>query len=418
MYRALATANAFANAGWKVTVIAPEREIFYQLTDVDELAESAIDPRIDVVRVPFDLARGESDLRRWSRFRAESPLAWSGVTLLREKLQFPEPRYGGWRREIVRAALRVHDTQPVDLVIGTANPNVDFLPGWELNKRFKIPYVMDYRDTWHLDMYSGERTSPYNSRSSRWERRLLAQATEVWFVNSPIKDWHEQEYPEIAGKTFVVSNGYDESFLSEFSPKSREPNEPLSIGYLGTIYGPMPLAQVFEGWRIARSHSSLLSRSTLDVHGRLGHFATPDPQAKETLDRFREHGVVFHGKVSKTEVSRTYSQFDALALILGRSRYITSGKVFEYVATGLPIVALHHPETASTAILEEYPRAVLATDDTAQSFADAFLELAALIERSTALDGDAARRTASVWERRRQLTPRIEKLRRTIEVGQ
>jgi glycosyltransferase involved in cell wall biosynthesis len=415
MYRALATANAFAAAGWRVTVLTPERQVFAQLTDLDPLTEEAIDPRITVVRVPFDLSRGETDLSRWSRFRISSPLAWSGLTLLRENLPFPEPRYGGWKRHLVPAARQVHAEHPVDLVIGTANPNVDFTPGWALWRRHRVPYVMDYRDTWHLNMYSGTRTASPSARSSRWERKLLRRAAEVWFVNGPIKGWHDTGYPFIADRSHVVSNGYDEGFLAGYSPRVRAAGEPLSIGYLGTIYGPMPLEQSFEGWRLARERSPLLARSTFDVHGRLGHYATPDLRAKEIIDRYRDDGVVFHGKVSKTDVARTYASFDGLALILGRSRYITSGKVFEYVATGLPVAALHHPETASTSVLETYPRAILAADDTAEAFADAFVRLAEHIEASTAADAEQARAAAERWERQHQLAPRIAALRALVE---
>lgn len=414
MYRALATANAFVQAGWAVTVLAPRRETFAQLTDVDPLTEQAIDERVSVRRVAFDLSRGETDLSRWSRWRMESPLAWSGVKLLEESIGFPEARYGGWRKYLLPAARAIHADQPVDLVIGTANPNVDFTPGWDLNRRFGIPYVMDYRDTWHLDMYTGQRTSPTWSRSSRWERRLLTRAAEVWFVNEPIRHWHENAYPSIIGKSHVVSNGFDEGFLEGLSTKTRGADNPLSIGYLGTIYGPMPLEQTFEGWKLARQRSNLLSRSTLDIHGRLGHYATPDLSVKEVLDRYRSVGVRYHGKVSKTDVSRTYSQFDGLALMLGRSPFITSGKVFEYVATGLPIAALHHPDTASTAVLEKYPLAVAARDDTAESFARAFIELAELIQRTTQDDRMGARSAAQRWERRQQLAPRIESLSQMV----
>lgn len=414
MYRALATANAFAAAGWRVTVLTPERAVFAQLTDLDPLTEEAIDPRITVVRVPFDLSRGETDLAAWSRFRIASPLAWSGWMLARERALFPEPRYGGWRRFLVPAARRVHAETPVDLVIGTANPNVDFTPGWALWKRHRVPYVMDYRDTWHLDMYSGKRTASPRARSSRWERRLLTHAAEVWFVNAPIKEWHEEQYPMITGKAHVVSNGYDEGFLDGLTVRQRRAGDPVSIGYLGTIYGPMPLRQTFDGWKLARERSSLLARSTLDVHGRLGHYATPDLRVKELLDHYRDDGVVYHGKVSKTAVASTYATFDGLALILGRSRYITSGKVFEYVATGLPIAALHHPETASTSVLSDYPRAVLAGDDTAEAFADAFVALAEQIESSTPDAVEKARRAAVRWERLQQLAPRIGALQRLV----
>lgn len=415
MYRALATANAFAEAGWRVTVITAERELFSRLTGADPDSEASIDPRIDVRRLPFPLPQLQTDIASWSRLRAESPLGWNGLRLLTGSMQFPERRYGSWRPELVRAAVDVHREHPVDLVIGTANPHVDFVPGWELHRRFGVPYVMDYRDTWHLDMYSGRRIGSRRSRSARWEARAMRRAAEIWFVNAPIRDWHVSEHPEIAGRAHVVSNGYDAGFLDEFAARTREAGAPLSIGYLGTVYGPMPLRAVFDGWRLARGRSPSLRDATLDLHGRLGHFATPDSQAKAIIDEYRGDGVIFHGRVSKTQVGATYGTMDALALILGRSRYITSGKVFEYIATGLPIVALHHPETASTSILESYPLAVLASDDTAEAFAEAFVALAKLIEATTPEDRASARAAARRWERREQLTPRLSALQMLVE---
>ena len=60
MYRALATANAFVREGWQVTVLTATRDTFERLTGSDPEAEKSIDPRIDIVRVPFDPERGET----------------------------------------------------------------------------------------------------------------------------------------------------------------------------------------------------------------------------------------------------------------------------------------------------------------------------------------------------------------------
>src|SRR5690606_3817139 len=107
--------------------------------------------------------------------------------------------------------------------------------------------------------------------------------------------------------------------------------------------------------KLARSRSELVARSKLTFRGRLGHFAEPDAVAAALLNEYRDESVSYLGPVSKTQVSEVYQGFDALLLIISRSRYVTSGKVFEYAATGLPIAALHHPETAATEVLSGHP---------------------------------------------------------------
>jgi glycosyltransferase involved in cell wall biosynthesis len=413
MYRALATANAFARAGWKVTVLTATRETYERITGSDPEAEKSIDPSIDVVRIPFDPARGQSDLRKWSRLRLYSPLLWNFLRWIRGKVEFPEAGYGTWRRPLEAASESIHGSNPVDLVIGSANPNVDFAPGDYLYRKHSIPYVMDHRDAWHLDVYTGKRVGSPRSVSARMERRLLENATEAWFVNAPIRDWHADQHSSRADDFHVVANGYDPSFLNVKRDRLPSPDG-LTFGYLGTIYGPIPLRETLEGWRLARERSNLVERSRLVFRGRLGHFAEPDSVAAALLNEYRADNVTYEGPASKTQVSDVYRGFDALLLIISRSRYVTSGKVFEYAATGLPIAALHHPETAATGILSGHPLCFPVAEVTAEAIASAIVQTAEAAVTLTAQQLQDAQSWAAPLARDEQLAPRIAALTKQI----
>lgn len=421
VYRALATANAFVRQGWDVTVLTAGREVFEYQTGTDTELEKSIDPRVNVVRVPFSWIRGEPDLSKWSRGRVASNLLWTYLRAQKDRIEFPEPVYGGWRRALISATDKVHRDKPVDLVIGTANPNVDFVPGWHLYKKARVPYVMDYRDTWHLDVYQDKRIGSPNSRSSRMERRLLAHAAEAWFVNAPIRDWHERVYPPKSGTYEVVANAFEEEFADRFRgmrPASTAGKTGgLVFGYLGTIYGPMPLRESLDGWRLARKQSELVGSSRLVIRGRLGHYSEPDPKVLAILDEYRDDGVSYEGPVSKTDVAAVYRTFDALLLILGRSKYVTSGKVFEYAATGLPIASLHHPETAATDVLKGRRDWYPLTEVTAENACDVFLRTADRAATMTADDYAENQNWAGHLSREKQLLPRIEHLRSLIGKG-
>ena len=415
MYRALATVNAFAEAGWDVTVLTATEDTFRLLTGVDEAALASVDPRVEVVRVPFDTSRGQTDLSRWPRLRVATPLGWSLLRSFRERWSFPEISYGSWAPTIREAARRIHAGHPVSLVIGTANPQVDFVPGEDLHRAFGIPYVMDYRDTWHLEVYTGRRTGGRWRRSARRERRLLAGAEEAWFVNQPILGWHATSYPAGASRFHVVANGYDPQFLDARRERRADPAGGLVFGFLGTVYGPMPLRETLEGWRRARAESPLIARSRLVIAGRLGHFATPDPAALALLDEFAADGVEYAGPVSKTDVSRVYRGFDVLLLILGASRYVTSGKVFEYAATGLPIVSIHDRVTAASETLTGYPSWHLTPALTTEAIAATLIAATG----DPAVHDPARQQQNQGWakrfERSAQLAPRIAQLRTIVE---
>src|SRR5690606_39365572 len=113
----------------------------------------------------------------------------------RDTLSFPEVGYGPWRRRIEAAALRLHRADPVDLVVATANPNVDFMAADVLHRKAGVPYVMDYRDAWMLDVFDGLLLHEEGGRVARLEARLVAAASEIWFVNEPIRAWHQERYP-------------------------------------------------------------------------------------------------------------------------------------------------------------------------------------------------------------------------------
>lgn len=420
MYRALATANAFARDGWKVTVLTATRDTFERLTGSDPESEEFIDPRVRVVRIPFVPERDETDLRKWSRARVYSPRLWDHVQWQLSGRDFPELGYGAWGPALVAAAEEIHREHPVDLTVGTANPNVDFAPGMHLRRAHGVPYVMDHRDAWHLDVHTGKHLGHRLSRSRRLERRLVGDALETWFVNAPIRDWYAQQHPGSAGSFHVVANGFDPVFLEGDDAEVAEtpPEGGLTFGYLGTIYGRVPLREILDGWRRARDESPVVAKSRFVFRGRLGHYAEADSEIAALLDEYRADDVLYLGPVSKTQVKSVYRSFDALVFIAANSRYVTSGKVFEYAATGLPIGAFQHPDTAATQVLHGHPRVFPVAEPTPRLVADALVAMAQHTVSSGPADAERARAWAAHLSRDAQLTPRIAALREAIASGE
>lgn len=418
VYRTLATANAFAKAGWRVSVLTATREVFEYQTGTDTALEKLIDPDINVVRAPFNWIRGEPDLSKWSRWRLASNLLWTFLRGKMDLLSFPEPVYGGWKKALIREAERIHKEFPVDLVVGSANPNVDLAPGWYLHRTAGVPFVMDHRDAWNMDVYTGKRVGSPMSRAARLERKMISAATEVWFVNSPIRDWHAAEYPDNQKNYHVVANAFDAEFAERFSGKKPAPlteDGGVTLGYLGTIYGPIPLEETLEGWRLARTRSELLMRSRLVIRGRLGHYAEPDPKILALLEKYAGDKVSYGGPVSKTNVAEVYDSFHALLLIIGKSPFVTSGKVFEYAATGLPIASLHHPASAASSILTGHHDWFPVDEVTPADIADSLIETAERAIKMTPVDYAENQAWASHLSRDKQLGPRIKHLSDLME---
>jgi glycosyltransferase involved in cell wall biosynthesis len=180
----------------------------------------------------------------------------------------------------------------------------------------------------------------------------------------------------------VVPNGWDPDLL-EVSPDLPEtavdPQRPLSFGYLGTVTSKQPVEEMAAAFERARTHPDLAG-AELNIYGHLGFFRHShatflprlglDPHGK--VDPGLDTGIRLRGPVSKTDVSSVYAGSDVLVFLAGGGRYVTSGKIFEYMATGRPIVSVHAPDMAAREVLRDYPLWFTADsldiDQLAQSF--------------------------------------------------
>lgn len=416
VYRALATPNAFAAAGFEVTVLTCERETFLKYTGADLSLEQRIDPRIEVVRIPFEWPMMEADLRKWSALRVFAPRVWRRRRRHLDVRDFPEVAYGPWRRPLEDAALAIHARKPVDLVVASANPNVDFMAADILNRRHGVPYVMDYRDAWMLDVFDGGLLHEEGGRVDWLERGLLEGAREAWFVNEPIRAWHAQRHPDLAARMHVVANGYDEEFapLPALEPPAvRDPDAPLTFGYIGTVSKKVPIEEFARGWRHAR-HDPALRGARAQLWGYLGFYSLPAADMLALVEEYAADGLQYCGPVPKQDVRATYASFDALLLILGAGRYVTSGKVFEYTASALPIVSVHDPRNAATDIMRGYPLWFPVRDLDPHSIAAALTDAAHAAREADRATREACRDFARNYSRDLQLEPRVRALAESL----
>lgn len=410
VYRALATVNAFAAAGWDVTVLTVPRSVWVESTGADADLEERVAPGVEIIRVPTDVPAFQNDIALWPRGRGRHPELWKLQDLRRDMVLFPEPNYGRWRPALERAAEQVHAAEQVDLAVGTANPHVDFIPGWHLHRRFGVRYVMDYRDAWQLDVFSGERLITAIPPVRWWERRLMADAAEIWFVNDAIRQWHVTEHPSEAAKMRVVANGYEEYGAPLAVPVRAERDRGLVFGYIGTVSDKVPMIPLLEAWRLARVSEPALEGARMRIHGYLGHFGAANTALAAALEAAKADGVEYVGPVGKATIGETYRGFDALVLALGTGRYVTSGKVYEYAATGIPIVSVHDPGNAATDVLRESPAWTATASLEPVDIAAALIATAVQAREQTPDERAAAQEWARQYERDRQLAPRIEEL--------
>jgi glycosyltransferase involved in cell wall biosynthesis len=394
-------------AGFRVTVLTAERAAFQRFVGSDTSLEGTVAEGIEVVRVPFEWPTRDWDIRRWGRDRAVDPVGWLAHYKAHETDQFPEPNFGPWHGDLLAAADALHAADPVDLVVGSANPNVDFAVGEHLHRQHGVPHVMDYRDAWRLDVYKGIELGKEDPRVAEFERRAIESAHEIWFVNEPIRAWHREMYPSAAERMHVVENGFDAAVRPSAHLGAPPDDRGLHFAYVGTIGQRVPMAETVEGWIRATRQSEEMQRARADIWGSI---TAPKSVSAALLPDAEPYGVHYRGPVPKADVTAVYEGADVLLLTLSAGRYVTSGKVYEYMATGLPIVSIHEPTNAASDVLRDYPLWVPAADLTTHAVADALVEGSRLARTA---DAETRRRAADFggrFERLAQLEPVAHRL--------
>jgi glycosyltransferase involved in cell wall biosynthesis len=424
VYRARATANHFAEAGWDVTVLAaPLRFLHDVVGSTDEKLLDTVDPRIRVERPELDLYLWEVELRNMTWYRGTMPSTAKKFYAWRQNKQFPE-RYVSWGRSAVATAVKLHRQERFDAVLATGNPFSAFAAAWAFNRLTRVPYVIDYRDSWTLDLFKDAPAFPPEHAAWRWERRVLGRAAGTVFVNDALRDWHARRYPDAADKMLVVPNGWDPD-LFEVAPVAPAgggaPDRPLKFGYLGTLTENQPVEEMAAAFGLARAYPDLAD-AELNIYGHLGFFSYSQKNllprlgldANGQVDPASDVGLRLRGPVSKTDVSSVYAESDVLVFLAGGGKYVTSGKIFEYMASGKPIVSVHAPDSAAREVLQGYPLWFTADSLDPTLLAQSFVEAAKAARDASPELTAAARRHADKYQRRILLAPLEARLRELV----
>ncbi|MFU8873790.1 glycosyltransferase [Micromonospora sp. SL4-19] len=409
-YRMRETANQFAAAGWDVTVVTIVDEAWEREYGLDHSLAEGLDPALRVVKLPLFREDLETDVRAFSEGRALAHRRWLSNLRRRSLSVFPEPVFGGWRPALEKALVQVHREHPADLLVTTCSPYVNLAATWKLWETHRVPYVIDFRDGWSVDVVNDGESFPKDSVAGRWESKVLSQALAVWHVNEPISRFYRQRYPELADRMRIVRNGYDAAAIPPLAGPVQ--GRPLVFGYLGALNLPVELLDaVLQGWRTARREDPLLADATFEVRGHIGAaWARGDNAHAELLQAAADDGVIVGGSVPRAEVPALYSCWDAVVLMVTGGRYMTSGKVYEYMATGLPVVSAHEVEHDASTVLSTYPLWTGAVGLEPADLAGAFRRAADLAVNTTEADREKAREQARQYARQAQLVPAVREV--------
>ena len=259
---------------------------------------------------------------------------------LRGNLFIPDARCW-WIRPSVRFLKRYLKEHPVDAIISTGPPHSMHLIAKELHKKFNIPWVADFRDPWtDIDFYKDLKLTRRSDRKHhRLERQVLSEATRVVTVGWDCAKGLENHG---ANNVAVITNGYD---FFDISNENYQKTSILTMSHIGII-GANRNPEMF--WEAI---------SELDIPMKIRLIGQIDNSVIESIKRYNiENYVEIIPYIPHNQVIEEQQKSDVLLLFVNNTpnaKGILTGKLFEYIASGRPILSIGLENGDSARILNE-----------------------------------------------------------------
>jgi glycosyltransferase involved in cell wall biosynthesis len=271
-----------------------------------------------------------------------------------------------WNLTAIPAAIRIARREGIDAVITTSPPGSVHFVGAAVKRATGAVWLADARDPLVANQHRRADSTATRAKQAANEQlgKLVARyADGVSTVSDAIAD--EMRELGVQGIVRTIANGCD---FDDFAGLEYEPGERFRITHAGSFFGkrdPRPFLQA-------------LHDSELDVLARfVGDFRTADQEWAEALglgDRLQ-----LLGYRSRSEALRLQRDSEALLLLVpeadGRGKGVLSGKVFEYLAAGRPILALVPPDGAAAALIRETGTGVVVSPDDVAAIRGALVTL-------------------------------------------
>lgn len=251
---------------------------------------------------------------------------------IRGNFFIPDPRRG-WNRYAIKEASRIIREGGVSHVITTSPPHSTQLIGLKLKRRFpSVTWIADLRDSW-TDIYYYDLFYPTllsRSIDSYYERSVLKHADRIITVGNNLAEVFSSKAEDIAKKIAVVPNGFDEE---DFEGVENIYPERFTITYVGTLSDIYPTDALFKALRdVDKSGRDYLLRFVGSIPPEtIEKIKSLIPSDKAEFISYTEH----------PNAIKLMASSSMLILIIPdtkESKAITPGKVFEYIATGKPVL--------------------------------------------------------------------------------
>ena len=342
VFRWLKFAKYLPQHGWQPVVYTPEDP---QLVAEDPGLLADVPPEVEVIKRPisepygvYKLLTGRKGERMHTAFLSETKRRSSVMERIALRIRgeffIPDARVA-WVEPSVRFLRDYLRDHPVDALVTTGPPHRMHLIGLGLKRATGIRWIADFRDPWtNIDFYEQLRLS---ARADRKHRKLEGEVLRTADLVTTVGWTWCEELRELGAKEVrVITNGYDPADV----PSPPVPvDDAFSLVHVGSLTSTRNAPALWNALKACcDADAGFAQRLVLRFVGPVDRSVIDSIEAAGLGDKVERIGSVPHA-----EAMRHMQRARVLLLLLNdtpNARGILTGKLFEYLSVGRPILAV------------------------------------------------------------------------------
>lgn len=284
--------------------------------------------------------------------------AWDPNPGLWGSIFVPDVQAISWAPFAVEAACRLHRRHRFDVVVTTSPVESVHAVGVALRRR-GVPWVADMRDGWRFEAPRPDWPLALQRRvDDRLERAALRRADEIVIVTEPLAD---DLRARLDLPVDVITNGFDpdDEAAARGAAAPTTPGK-LTLAHTGGLGPRQTLRPLLEALaQLGDEDPTVRDRVELVLVGQTTH----DQRALYAHPRYAPF-IRCEGFVPRPVALALQRTADLLVLVTsGVRRGEATGKLFEYLAAGRPILAFGEGNAAAQIVRGAEAGEVVAVDD-------------------------------------------------------
>lgn len=254
----------------------------------------------------------------------------------------------GWVPYLIKTGRKALQENKYDTIYISLGPFSAGLGAYRLSVESGLPLILDMRDYWTLlGDYELQGFAWQRKLSRHWEAKLYRHAKMIVTATEGIgEDICAAFGDELKSKCITIYNGWDEEDFE--GQEIARPGAGFELAYFGNIYARRSLAKFYAALSDLRDEGKLPPGTGVKLYGNF---------FKETVDEAKSSGinnlVEFIPQLDHGEAILAMQKSHALVLALNSSgpKGTLSSKIFEYLRSGRPVLAMVPAKKEAAALL-------------------------------------------------------------------